>query len=284
MRTLINSKNNLDVVRRNRPQQFSHDLYHYLIILSWPKLLLIFVCGFFFSNFVFALLYFSATTNLMDLTWQQLLNSFFYSVESAPLIGTAHATADSNLISMIRSVETVVDLLALALLTGLIVAKFTLPSSRVMFSNNILITDFEGIPTLMMRAVNLRTNHIVTAQAKLTLLKTETTKEGLSIKRFHDLPLHKAEAPFLALSWTIMHPITKDSPLHGMNQESLNDSNCEFVITITGLDSTISRTIYSLCVYTCNDLHWGGRFKDVLTNNADGKREMNYAYFHEIID
>ena len=272
------------MVRRNRPIQLSHDLYHYLIILSWPRLLIIFVCGFFISNFIFALFYFAASTNLIDITWQQLLNAFFYSVESAPLVGIAKIASDSNTINSLRSIETVVDLLALALLTGLIVAKFTLPSSRVLFSNNILITEFEGIPTLMLRAVNLRTNHIVTAQAKLTLLKTETTKEGVSIKRFHDLQLVMAEAPFLALSWTLMHPITKDSPLYEMTHQTLQDSDCEFIITITGLDSTISRTIYSLCVYTCDDIHWGGRFKDVLFYTADGKREMDYANFHQIID
>lgn len=76
-------------------------------------------------------------------------------------------------------------------------------------------------PQLMRRAANQRRNQILEAQATVSLLRDERSREGTSKRRFEDLPLLRARTPMFSLTWMIMHRIDEKSPHHGATPASL---------------------------------------------------------------
>ena len=101
--------------------------------------------------------------------------------------------------------------------------------------------------------------------------------------RFHNLKLVRSQTPIFALTWTVMHQVDSDSPLLGMTPELMDKQDCELIVTMTGLDETYSQTIHARHSYMPREIHWGYRFVDMFSRNSEGRRVINYNYFHNII-
>ena len=86
-----------------------------------------------------------------------------------------------------------------------------------MFSRNAVVSRFGNVPALMFRITNIRKNQIIEAHMKLTLLRDDETAEGHCYRRMSDLPLARASSLFLGLSWTVMHPITRNQNRPGLS-------------------------------------------------------------------
>jgi inward rectifier potassium channel len=152
----------------------------------------------------------------------------------------------------------------------------------VLFSRMATITPYEGVPTLMFRAANQRRNQILEAQVSLSLLRNEVTAEGVSMRRFHDLTLARSRTPAFSLTWTVMHPIDANSPLHGATAESLKDQQIEIVVALIGLDDTSSQTIHARHSYIAGEIVWNRRFANILDWLEDGTRVIDYRRFHDL--
>ncbi|MCK8215281.1 hypothetical protein LW982_18025, partial [Erwinia amylovora] len=83
--------------------------------------------------------------------------------------------------------ENFLGLTFVAVSTGVIFARVSRPTARVIFSRNVLITRHEGKPTLMLRAANERANQILEAEVTLSVTKQKRTAEGQLMRRFEDL-------------------------------------------------------------------------------------------------
>src|SRR5207245_4439369 len=105
----------------------------------------------------------------------------------------------------LQRLELFTGIFSMSLMTGLIFARFSRPSARLLFADHPVISSHEGKPTLMIRFVNERHNIIGNATAKLWLLRNEVSLEGGSFRRFYELALVRSEHPALALSWTLYH-------------------------------------------------------------------------------
>jgi inward rectifier potassium channel len=178
--------------------------------------------------------------------------------------------------------EVFVGLLGVAMATGLMFARFTLPSARVLFSRVGVICPYNGVPTLMFRAANRRGNFVVEAQFRVSVLLPEVTPEGHWMSRLHDLKLVRSETPFFSLSMTLMHPIDEDSPFYSLTPEALSEMNTQIVVMMTGLDETVSQTIHASQVYTADDLRSNARFVDIVSVLSNGDRYVDYVHFHDI--
>ena len=100
------------------------------------------------------------------------------------------------------------------------------------------------------------------------------------MRRVIDLPLLRSSTPSFVLSWTVMHPITPQSPLYGMSQADLRKVEAEIVLTLTGLDETLMQTIHSRTSYLPEEVVYGARYDDVLGTLPDGRRVIDYRKFH----
>lgn len=168
-------------------------------------------------------------------------------------------------------------------MTGLFFAKFSRPTTRVLFSRAAVISVRDRVPSFMFRLANERGNRIVEAQLHAVLVRNETTAEGEFVRRFHDLELARSQNAVFFLSWTAIHPITERSPLYGATQVSLKAEEAEIVISMVGLDETFSQTVHARYSYAADKIVWNARFKDILHPRPDGGWMIDYTHFHDTV-
>ena len=89
--------------------------------------------------------------------------------------------------------------------------------------------------------------------------------------------LVKSENPTLALSWTLFHPIEADSPLFGMDEETLIASEINFVVSIVGFDETSGQTVHARDVFAAQDVRFGHEYEDIIWIDENGMRHIDYA-------
>jgi len=172
-------------------------------------------------------------------------------------------------------------MLMIALTTGLLFARFSRPTARILFSRVAVIGTHEGRPTLFVRLGNERANQILQASVSMSLLRTETTREGTMLRRFHDLALERSRTPVFGMTFLLMHRIDEASPLAGLGPDGLAEAEGEIVVTVSGLDETLSQAIHARISYTAEDINWGHNFTDIFGVTADGKRSIDFRRFHD---
>ena len=145
-----------------------------------------------------------------------------------------------------------------------------------------LIHDHEGVPSFLFRIANARLNQIVEARVSVVLIRNERTKEGTTFRRIHDLKLMRSNSPLFYLTWTVIHPIDSDSPLHGLTPERMREDNIEIMVSLSGMDETFSQTINARISYTAEDILKGHRFKDMVERRPDGLVHIDLSRIHEI--
>jgi inward rectifier potassium channel len=265
-------------VRNARPPGLG-DLYHLLLRTSWTRLFLLSGAAFLALNAAFGLAYW-LLGGVANAEPGSYVDHFFFSVDTFATIGYGYMYPASREAHWLVTLEAIVSLFSNAVVTGLAFAKFARPRARILWAAKAVISDREGVPTLMFRVANERRNHVVEATMRAAILKAEVTKEGESIRRVVDLPLVRASTPAFILTWTVMHHITKDSPLYGVDAERLEAMQAEIVLTLTGLDETLGQTIHSRTSFLPNEVVYAARFADVISMTPEG-RLLDYGKFHE---
>jgi inward rectifier potassium channel len=171
----------------------------------------------------------------------------------------------------------------LAVMTGLIFARFSRPRARFVFANTAVITRHEGHQALMIRTANARHDTISRASARLWLIRAECTKEGDQLRRFYELKLDRSEHPMFILSWMLFHVIDKESPLYGVTSADLAEGDAVFVLNVGGLDDSSAQQLYARHVYSWRDIRWQHRYKDITSVSPQGRFLLDYTKFHDVV-
>jgi inward rectifier potassium channel len=254
--------------------------------MSWTLLGGLFVGLFLGFNLAFAALYRMDQAGLaathdplqMPLFWRD----FFFSVHTVATIGYGNVYPVSLFANVVVVVEITLGLIYFALSTGIAFARFSRPTARFVFSHRAVIRDVDGVPTLMLRTANQRHNVVYSAQARLTLL-IDTDLAGVKMRRFIDLPLIRDSNPIFALTWTIMHAITPDSPIRSWLGGWDAAFGQEIVVIVSGVDEVSGQVIHDRWVYVPEDVHRDSRFADIITTSPDGTRTIDYSQFHAVV-
>jgi inward rectifier potassium channel len=257
------------------------DVYHHLLISSWPMLLLQIGAAFFVINSFFALGYYF-DGGIANARAGSYLDVFFFSVETMATIGYGRMAPVTLVAHILMSLEALTGMIGLALMTGLIFSKFSRPNARVRFSRHAVISTRDGVPSLMFRMANERASQIVEAQVHVILSKEETTREGETLYRFHDLQLTRYRNATFRHSWTVVHPITPSSPLHGQTAESLKRAVAEIVVSVTGIEGAFMQTVYARHIYAAADIVWGARLSDMMIRSPQDEFFIDYGKFDSI--
>jgi inward rectifier potassium channel len=257
----------------------SHDFYYFLISSSWPVLLVCFIALFLGTNALFGALYawFGGVESARP---GSFVDGFFFSVETMGTIGYGEMTPHSTAAHLLVTVESMLGMLFLAVVTGLVFAKFSRPRARVAFSKVAVVAPRNGVPTLMFRVANERANHIVEAQLRVTLMSNEVTQEGERLRRMTDMPLLRNRSSAFVLTWTAMHALSEESPLYRTTPERLEEQQAEILVTFTGYDATLAQTIHARYSYVAAEVHFDARFVDIIQILPDGKRRIDFNQFH----
>ncbi|MBV8759708.1 MAG: ATP-sensitive inward rectifier potassium channel 10 [Deltaproteobacteria bacterium] len=239
------------------------DLYHNFLRMPWPASLGLIAAGFFAVNLVFATIY-VLIGGVDNMPSGSFWNALVFSVETLGTIGYGVMYPKSPAAEIVMMIEAVTGLIVTALATGLVFTKFARATARVAFTTNMVITSFEGKPTLMFRLGNRRANVIVQAQLAVVMSLTIVTAEGETFYKLHDLKLVRDRMAGMRRGWAAMHVIDETSPLHGLDAAALKKAEAEFEVSLTGLDDVTMQAVHSIHIYTDDQIKFGYRFADTM--------------------
>ena len=258
------------------------DFYHTLMRASWPLTFALVFGGLIAINVVYAAAYL-VIGGVDGVRAGSFEDCFFFSVQTLATIGYGKMVPVTRAAELVVMVEAFTGMLVTALITGLVFARFSRPTARIVFSRNAIIAPHEGKPTLMFRLANERANRVVQASVKVSLLRFEKTREGMSMRRLIDLKLQRSDSAMFAITWTVFHTIDDSSPLHGATRESLDEAKIGIVATLVGLDETISQTVHARRSWDAEDIVFDRKFVDVVSDNPDGSRTLDLTRFHDTV-
>jgi inward rectifier potassium channel len=282
MPRMVSRERGRGIVRLGEEERW-RDVYHVMLTMSWPRFLGCMAAGYIAANVVFALLYLAGDGAIGHARPGSFADAFFFSVQTIATIGYGAMFPRTIYANIIVTGETLFGMMSLALAAGLVFARFSRPTARVLFSGVAVIAPYDGAPTLMFRAANRRHNQILEAQVSVAMVRNERTAEGTAMRRFHDLKLARGRNPVFSLTWTVLHPIDESSPLYGCTPEELAAAQIEIVVMLTGIDETFAQAIHARHSFVAEDLRWNARFADILGYAPDGRRTIDFRRFDEVV-
>ena len=258
------------------------DLFHYFMTITWPQLFATFAAFFLTFDALFGCAYYLVPGCIANLNPPGFAGAFFFSVETLATVGYGDMHPQTVYGHSVAMVEIFVGLMSLAVITGLMFARFSRPRARFLFSKSMVVRPVDAQRTLILRAANLRLNVIQDASARLYMMRNDVTEEGFRIRRVIDLPLRRSTQPTFNLGWTIMHVIDDSSPLCNETADSLRDADAAFVVSMSGTDESTGQMLSARADYTHSDVHWNSTFRDILIEDSDGTLHIDYAKFDDV--
>jgi len=258
------------------------DLYHYFMTVGWPQLFGTFAAFFLAFDILFGWIYYLVPGCIANLNPPGFAGAFFFSVETLATVGYGDMHPQTLYGHVVAMMEIFVGLMSLALITGIMFARFSRPRARFLFARSAVVRPINGKPTLIFRAANKRQNVVQEASAQLRMLRDEVTEEGFRIRRITDLALLRSQHPMFVIGWTIMHVIDDASPLKGQTADSLRKAAAAFILSVTGTDETTGHILMARAEYESGDIRWNQTFRDMLEVGDDGTLHVDYGKFHDV--
>jgi inward rectifier potassium channel len=271
---LLNPDGSFNVRRSGMTGLTSINLYHYLLFMTWRKFLGLILLLYFLSNIFFGLLYAVLGDGaIVDTSSQPFasvyLRGFFFSVQTFATIGYGTIHPIGIIPNLLVTIESYYSLLANALITGVVFARFSRPTAQVIFSNVAVIAPYRGITGFMFRLVNARSNQLIEVEAKVMFARL-VNDNGRVIRRFDLLELERRKVTFFPLAWTVVHPIDEKSPLHGLTEEDLFRTDAEFLILLTAIDETFAQSVHARSSYKPQEIVWSAKFANIYKQVESG--------------
>ena len=259
-------------VRRRGARLRDFHFYQFLIGVSWPTFLAIVLGSFLLVNLGFTGLYFAVGLHglrgLED--GPPFLQVFFFSIQTLTTVGYGAVAPRGTGAQVVSSVEAMMGVLGFAFSAGLLYGRFSRPVARLLFSRRALVAPYQEGSSLQIRVANMRRNAIVDLEATLVYMSVEGT--GSAARRtYARLTLERSTVYFLPLTWTIVHPIDRDSPLWGKTEADLAAKAAEILVLIRGFDDTFNQVVNARCSYRYDEIAWGRRFLPAFANDEQGR-------------
>jgi inward rectifier potassium channel len=258
------------------------DLYHYCMTVSWPWFFASWAGVFVAFNLVFATIYGLVPDAIANLDPPGFAGDLFFSIETLATVGYGHMHPASIYGHVVAAAEIFLGLTSLALVTGVIFARFSRPTARFLFAEVAVVRPLDGRRVIMLRVANARQNLVLEASARLRLIRNVVSTEGYRMRRVFDLRLVREEQPVFVLGWNLMHVIDESSPLAGETAESLGQSRASLNLTLSGRDETTGQVLMARHGYAADAIRWNHSFRDVIADGADGAVHFDYTNFHTV--
>lgn len=271
----LNRDGSFNVRRVGMPKYSFVNVYHLLLTMTWARFLLLVASLYFVQNVTFAVLYLLCGPDaLVDATGtpteDKFWRAFFFSVHTFATIGYGTIQPVGYAANFLVTIESYVSMLAQALVTGVVFARFARPTARIVFSENAVIAPYQDITAFMFRIVNARSNQLIQVKAQV-IFSRFVEENGKKVRRFDQLTLERPLVTFFSLSWTIVHPIDEQSPLYGCTAEDLHRSDAEFLILLSASDETFAQTVHARSSYKTDEILWNVKFSDIYVRDQEMK-------------
>lgn len=254
------------------------DLYHTYLRLGMAQAIGVIVLGLLLINTAFALVY-MVTGGIANARPGSFLDAFSFSMQTLATIGYGAMYPDSAAAKIVSNIEAAAGLLTTAVATGLVFTRLTRPATTLRFTSHVVITRHDGQPTLLCRVGNDRGNLVVDATARLVFMRRELDASGAPFYRMIDLQLVRDRSISFTRSWTLMHRVTKDSPLWGATPERLLAEEAEISALVVGTDDTSLLPLHARAQWSDEHIRLNHRMADLLRHLPDGTLEADVRRF-----
>jgi len=270
---IINPDGTFNVRRTGSTWRDFHPYLH-LINMRWLPFLATLFCGYVVVNTLFAGVYCAVGTEHLrgaeaSTAMGRFANAFFFSAQTLSTVGYGGISPHGIAANLVASMEAMTGVLGFAVATGLLFGRVSRPSARMGFSDSMLITSYQDGTGLEFRVVNRRRNSLMELEARVMLMTVAPAENGLK-RNYELLRLEREKVIFFPLTWTVVHPIDRESPLFGKTAEDLRLLQAEVLILIKGYDDTFSQTVLSRRSYRHDEIIWGRHFAPAFMVDKQG--------------
>jgi inward rectifier potassium channel len=260
------------------------DVYHSLITMSWKRFILMVLFGYLTANLIFAgLYYWAGPQNFGNLSHHdklhEFLELFFFSAQTLTTVGYGFIYPKSTMVSSIAAMESMAGLLSFALATGILYGRFSRPQAHIRYSRHCVIAPYDDITGFMFRMANTTQNELIETEVKVILVMNDLKTNQ---RVFLPLPLETEKISFMALSWTIVHPIDDKSPMYKLTKEELEKADAEIMILFKAINDTYSDTVYSRTSYKAHELIMNAKFKPLQRTQRGNQVTVDLRKLDEI--
>ncbi len=252
------------------------EIHNVLLSLSWPSFVFVVFLVYLFTNVLFTLLYFfsgsaSFSGTEATSTGHLFIKVFYFSAQTLCTGYFTDTIPTSIRSTSLAAIEAVVGLFLFALITGLLYSRFSKPSSKIIFSDKILLSPYKQGNALMIRMANIKRNQLLKVNAEVILL-LRIEQNGVPKNIFYDLKLEQSSIAMLLLTWTLVHCIDENSPLSSFSVEDIKEANGEIIVVMEGSDDILSQSVFARTSFAASDILTGGQFQ-----------QMTYADKHHVL-
>ena len=238
--------------------------FHSMLSFSRTKFFLLIVCFYIMINLLFTLIYYAIGTQhlhglMVNSESERFSEAFFFSTQTFTTVGYGRISPVGFLTSAVAAFEALIGLMSFALVTGLLYGRFSRPRAYLRFAVNAIIAPYKDITGLMIRLAPFKNTTLTDAVAKLTVV-LNTEENGKLTNKFFNLDLELLTVNALTLSWTLVHPITEESPLYDFKENDYTNLKGEIIVFIKAFDDLFSNTVVARTSYTLSEVVYGARF------------------------
>lgn len=281
---LLNKDGTIKIKRTGLRISERFSFFHWLITMNWLSFFTILLIGYILINTVFALMYLSfgidglSGSHPSNFT-SQFLTAFYFSAQTLTTVGYGAISPIQTPHNIIATFESFVGLLSFAMNTGLLYGRFSKPKAQMLFSKFALISPYKNTGKgLMMRIVNKKDSQLINVNANLIFSWAD---EKTNQRKFANLDLEIKHINILASSWTIVHPITENSPLQKWSKKQFENRNVEVLLQVDAYDEAYSQQVHTRTSYKFPEIIWDAKFKSILGHNQHGEATLHLNQFHD---
>ena len=285
---LLNRDGSFNVQKRGRALHESLG-YSNLVTTSWTRFFVFVAVGYTTLNTLFAMAFLACgprglVSSIDTGVRSTFLKAFFFSIHTSATIGYGDTIPYGIPANVLVVLESVVSLLGLAIVTGLVFARFSRPVADILFSRSAVIAQLGENTAFEFRIINTRNNQIVDLRARVMMARFEPRPGGEPVRRYHPLLLERETVAFFPLAWTVVHRIDSASPLFGVTEDQLRNSSTEFLVLLTGVEETFSQVVNARSSYRADEVIWHAKFADIFLYDPDGRTVgVDFARFHDTL-
>src|SRR5690242_7692588 len=183
-------------VRRRGLGGFAGNVYMHLVNLSWPRFWGLVLLAYLLVNVLFAVLYTALgsgglRTAERDMGLGLFGKAFFFSVHTITTVGYGDIYPLGIAANVLAATEALLGLMGFAVATGLLFARFSRPTARLVFSDRMVMAPYGDGHSLQFRCANRRANVLTDVAADMMLMTVERDPAGQLRRNFVELKLER---------------------------------------------------------------------------------------------
>jgi inward rectifier potassium channel len=285
---LLNRDGSFNVRRSGGTFWSRLNIFNRLMVCSWQRFFMLVISFYLTLNFIFAAIYeFFGIENLQgaDLTSPQsrFMDAFFFSSQTLTTVGYGRIAPIGFWTSSIAAVESLMGLLIFALATSLLYGRFSKPVAHILYSDKAIIAPYLDVTGFMFRIVNERANQLIDLQVEVAMSILEKQPNGKDVRRYYGLNLERNKVNFFPTNWTLVHPITQESPMFGLSKDELLNKEVEFLILIRATEDTFNQTVHSRISYHAREVVFGAKFTSMfIESETPGMSNLDLTKLSDI--